>query len=200
MTETAPKDKKVEDIKKIAEETIKCPVRKALYYMEEFLSGPMCGKCFPCAMGSYEAKVRLINIVSGRGGDSDIHALKLIASHMLETSRCKRGKDTAEFMLEWLSGDAYAEHLKGRCLNMECKALMEYRIIPDECTVCGLCKDACKYNAIIGEKRVSHKSGYLPFEIRQIRCVKCGDCVDVCPEKAIEVVSVSSEKEKALAS
>ena len=32
------KEKKVEDIKKEAEATKKCPVNKALYYIEEFLA------------------------------------------------------------------------------------------------------------------------------------------------------------------
>jgi NADH-quinone oxidoreductase subunit F len=187
MTEV--KEKKTEEIKKEAEE-IRCPVKRALYYIEEFLSGPMCGKCFPCEFGSYEAKIILQNIIAGKGTESDLLALRKIADEMLEISRCKKGKDTAKFILEWMGTDAYKEHIEGRCPEKECKALIEYRIIPEKCIMCGLCQEACKDNAIIGEKKVSYRSGYLPFEIRQKRCTKCGECIKVCPVEAIEIIDV----------
>ena len=72
------KPKKVEDIKKEAEEK-HCPVQRSLYYIENFLSDSMCGKCFPCAYGTYEAKIRLKNIISGIGTDADFAILRRIA-------------------------------------------------------------------------------------------------------------------------
>lgn len=190
---TEQKEKKVEDIKKEAEAR-KCPVNKSLYYIEEFLAGPMCGRCFPCSLGSYEARVRLQNIVEGGGVEADLSALKRIANEMLEGSMCKKGKDTAKFILDWMSTDVYREHIEGKCPDMECLALIEYRIIPERCIMCGDCKDVCKYNAIIGEKKVTYLSGYLPFEIRQKRCIKCGDCIKVCPTEAIVIVDVKSKE------
>lgn len=190
---TEQKEKKLEDIKKEAEEK-KCHVQKALYYIDEFLSGPMCGKCLPCSLGSYEARVRLDNIVQGKGTEVDLYALKRIANEMLEGSICKKGKDTAKFILDWMSTDIYREHIEGKCPDMECLALIEYRIIPERCIMCGDCQEVCKYNAIMGEKKVTYLSGYLPFEIRQKRCVKCGDCIKVCPTNAIIIVDVK-EKE-----
>ncbi len=83
------KEVKTEDIKKAAEEK-KCPVQKALFYIEGFLEGPMCGKCFPCAFGSYEARTRLKSITEGKGTDADVAALRRIAEVMLESSRCKK--------------------------------------------------------------------------------------------------------------
>lgn len=192
MTEV--KEKKVDEIKKEAEE-IRCPVRRALYYTEEFLSGPMCGKCFPCALGAYETRVRLQNIVSGRGTEADLSAIRRISDEMLLTSRCKKGKDTAEFILEWMATDAFKEHIEGRCPERDCGAYIEYRIIPEACTLCGLCKDVCKDNAIMGEKKVPYRSGYLPFEIRQKRCTKCGECIKVCPSDAIEIIDIKAEEE-----
>lgn len=190
MTEV--KELKVEDIKKSAEEK-GCPVQKALYYITEFLSGPMCGRCFPCAMGSYEARIRLKNIVDGRGTETDLSALKKIAEEMVEGSLCKKGKDTAKFILEWMGTNVYEEHINGRCPSRDCVAFIEYRIIPEKCIMCGLCKDACKYDAILGEKKETYKSGYLPFEIRQKRCVKCGDCIKVCPAEAIIIVDIKEK-------
>lgn len=187
------KEKKVEEIKKEAE-VRKCPVSKALYFIEEFLVGPMCGKCFPCEMGVYEARIRLKDITEGKGSEEDIFAIKRIASDMLYSSRCKRGKDTASYILEWLETDVFNEHIIGRCPDRECSALQEYKIIPEDCVMCGLCQEACRYNAILGEKKKGYKSGYLPFEIRQKRCVKCGDCVPVCPTAAIVIADVKEEK------
>lgn len=188
MEEKEQKEKKVEDIKKEADEGIKCPVNKALYYITEFLAGPMCGRCFPCAMGSYEARIRLQNIVEGRGAEADLLVIKRIANDMLESSMCKKGKDTAKFIIDWINTDVYKEHIAGRCPDMECPAFIEYRIIPEKCIMCGECQDVCKYNAIIGEKKKPYQIGYLPFEIRQKRCVKYGDCIKVCPTEAIIIV------------
>ena len=195
MTEV--KEKKVEDIKKEADE-IKCPVSRALYYVDEFLAGPMCGRCFPCSMGTYEARERLKNIVSARGTEADIVSLRRISADMLEMSMCKKGKDTAKFVMDWLDAveadgaNVYMEHISGKCRWVECKAFIEYRIIPEKCILCGLCQEACKYNAIIGKKKTPYISGYKPFEIRQKRCVKCGDCLKVCPVEAVEIVNATA--------
>lgn len=193
--EKEQKEKKLEDIKKEAEEK-KCPVQKSLFFIHEFLSGPMCGRCLPCSLGSYEARIRLKSITEGTGTEDDILNLKRIAENMLEASMCKKGKDTAKFILEWMDKGVFQEHIQGTCPDAECLAFIEYRIIPDKCIMCDLCNEACKYGAIIGEKKKSYLSGYHPYEIRQKRCVKCGDCIKVCPTGAIIVVS-SKEREPA---
>jgi ferredoxin len=183
MTEI--KELKVEDIKKSAGEKA-CPVGAALYYVTEFLAGPMCGRCFPCAMGSYEARLRLQSIIDGKGSEADVTALKRIAAEMAEASMCKKGKDTAAFITAWINEGVFTAHVEGICPSGECLTFMEYRIIAGKCSACGLCKDACKHNAIIGEKSKPYRNDF-PFEIRQRRCAKCGECLTVCPEEAIIV-------------
>ncbi len=175
-----------------AVENIKCMVQKSQKFVEEFLSEPMCGKCHPCALGSYEALVRLKRISAGVGTQEDVAAIQRISDDMLESSRCIKGKDTAKFLLNALKTDAFRQHLDGHCEERECPSYIMYRVIPEKCVMCGLCQDACKYNAIVGQKKVSYRSGYLPFEIRQKRCVKCGDCLPACPYGAIEVVELKS--------
>jgi len=186
------KEVKVEDIKREAEAK-HCPVQKAMYYIEEFLADPMCGKCFPCSFGTYETKIRLKEILSGRGTEADIFSLKRIASEMIEASRCKKGKDTAKFILEWIDTGAFHEHIEGVCREKECLSFIEYKIVPEKCVMCGDCKVVCKYDAIIGEKRKPYLSGYLPFEIRHKRCTKCGECIKVCPTGAIEIVDIKDD-------
>lgn len=194
MTEV--KELRVEDIKAEAEKNIKCPVKKSLYYVTEFLEGPMCGRCFPCEMGSYELRVRLENIVNGNNSsEKDLEVIKRIAADMLEGSMCKKGKDTAKFINEWMDTDIFKEHIEGRCRDRECLAFIEYRIIPEKCTMCGLCLEACKDEAIMGEKAKPYLSGYLPFEIRQRRCTKCNECIKVCPVGAIVIVEAAKKIE-----
>jgi ferredoxin len=188
------KPKKVEDIKKETEER-RCPVQKSLYYIENFLADSMCGKCFPCAYGTYEAKIRLRDIISGIGSDADIAALRRIAEDMIESSRCKRGKDSATFLLEWMNNGSFTVHVEKKCPDRECLELTEYFIIPEKCIMCGECTNACKFAAIIGEKMKPYQSGYLPFEILQKRCTRCGECIKVCPTNAIEFHDFITEDE-----
>ncbi len=194
-TEKEQKEKKLEDLKKEADEK-KCPVQKSIYFIEEFLAGPMCGKCFPCSFGSYEARIRLKRVADGTAADADLASIKRIASNMIEASMCKKGKDTARFILENIDSKEFTEHLSGVCSSNECIEYRKYIIVPEKCTMCGICPDVCKDNAIIGEKRKSYLSGYLPFEIIQKRCTKCGECIKVCPTGAIIIVS-SKEREPA---
>jgi NAD-dependent dihydropyrimidine dehydrogenase PreA subunit len=200
MTEeslTGEKGKRIEDIRKEAEEKA-CAVQRVLYFLEEFLAGPMCGKCFPCSLGTAEARVRA-NRLSGQiegAGAGDIRALKRIGLNMMEGSFCKKGRDTGKFIVDTLSGSQgdVEQHISGVCAKKECPGLVEYVINPRLCTMCGKCSEVCKHRAVWGEKRVPYLSGYSPFEIRQKRCTKCGECVKVCPTGAIEVVSVLLEE------
>ncbi len=190
------KELKVEDIKGAAQAKA-CPVQKALHYVTGFLEGPMCGKCFPCSMGSFEARRRLENIAEGRGTGADESALRRIAGHMLEASMCKKGKDTARFILEWIEDGGFSAHVSSpgaaaRCPEKQCLGLIEFRVVPEKCSRCGVCKDACAHGAVFGEKRKPYLTGYPPFEIRQKRCVKCGDCLRACPEGAIEVADAAA--------
>jgi ferredoxin len=187
----------MEEVKEKADEK-KCATQKALTFIEEFLAEPMCGRCFPCSMGSYEARIRLKKLVGGSASEGDVEAVKKIAAVMREASMCKKGKDTAKYIQEEVDVNELAEHLAGVCSKSECTEYINYVIIPEKCTMCGDCLDACKDNAIIGEKKKTYLSGYLPFEIVQKRCTKCGECIKVCKYDAIKIVSARemSETEK----
>lgn len=189
----ATEDKTLEEIRTEADAKA-CAVQKVFHFIGQFLSGPMCGKCFPCAFGSYEAKVRTGRLISRSGhvDETDIAILSRIGSLMKDGSRCKKGKDTGRYITDVLTNaeEEFRAHLSGICPRKECGALMEYRINPDLCTLCGKCLKACKDDAILGEAKKPFLSGYFPFEIRQKRCTKCGECVKACPENAVEIRSV----------
>ncbi len=166
---------------------LSCPVRKVEYYIDAFLRELMCGKCFPCALGTSESSIILRDIISGNATHADIEALRRIAEMMLISSRCRKGRDTAQFMTEMLNVDAFAVHVSGRCPARECTSYSEYRIIPAKCIICGECQAVCRYHAVIGEKKVPYLSGYLPFLIVSKRCTRCGECLKICPNDAIIV-------------
>ncbi len=191
------KPKKLKDIRKEAEEKA-CAVQQVQYFVDEFLARPMCGKCYPCALGTGEAQIRLARFSRYQEDvdENDIDVLQRIATNMIQASLCKRGKDTGGFILEVLDNarDEFLQHIARTCPKKECKNLIEYVIIPELCNMCGECKNACRYNAVLGEERKSYFSGYPPFEIRQKRCTRCGECVDVCPTGAI-VVNSNTNKE-----
>ena len=71
-----------------------------------------------------------------------------------------KGKDTAKFLLEAMKSAAFERHLAGHCEDRECTALIMYRVIPEKCVLCGLCKDACRYFAVAGGK-----TGLLPLGV-----------------------------------
>ena len=185
---------KMEDVRARAEEK-ECPVQKSLVFLNEFLAGPMCGRCFPCSLGSYEARIRIRKLADGTAAGEDIAVVKKIASIMLGASMCKKGKDTAKFIIENIETGEYEKHLAGTCSTRECRNLIYYIIVPEKCTMCGLCQDVCKDNAITGEKRKPYLAGYLPFEIVQKRCTKCGECMKVCKYDAVRLVSVKEMAE-----
>ncbi len=168
-----------------------CPVQRAAYYVDEFLKELMCGKCFPCALGSAEASLILHDIIAGRTSGDVVRTLGRISDMMLVGSRCKRGRDTARVIADALRLDSFSRHLRGECPDRECSPLTLYRIIPERCTMCGQCQAVCRFNAIVGERRVPYVSGFLPFEIVPRRCTRCGECRKVCPEGAVEVCDMS---------
>jgi NAD-dependent dihydropyrimidine dehydrogenase PreA subunit len=196
-TVTEEKGKKLEDIRKEAEEKA-CPVQRILYYIDEFIAGPMCGKCYPCALGTQEAKIRLIRISQhlDNVSASDIDVLKRIGVQMVAGSFCKKGKDTGRFITEILtsSEEEFNQHISGACSQKECIIRTEYVINPDLCIQCGRCLEVCKYDAIISRRKKPFSSGYFPFEIRQKWCTRCGECVKVCPTEAIEVITYEIEE------
>ncbi len=173
--------------------TNECPVNKTKlalkhFYTDESKNG-MCSKCHPCKLGIYDAIQILDTIQAGKGEKRHVTILKRIAQDVKDGSMCKKGKDHADILSNFMA--IYAEdlcrHVKGICDDHECTSLITYDINADQCTMCGKCQEACPSSAIEGQKIELYKTGFTPFRIRQKRCTHCGECLAVCPEGAVFV-------------
>jgi NADH:ubiquinone oxidoreductase subunit F (NADH-binding)/uncharacterized Fe-S center protein/(2Fe-2S) ferredoxin len=186
----------IDEIRRDAEAK-SCSVQQALTFIQEFIEGPMCSRCYPCSLGTEEAKIRLIRLSQhlDEASEADIKALKRISAHMIEGSYCKKGRDTGRFLADKIASaeEEFRLHLAEICPKRECISSLEYVINPDLCISCGACAKRCKYNAVKGEIKES-PVGFLPFEIKRTECVRCGECVSVCPTGAIEVISRTKEE------
>lgn len=76
--------------------------------------------------------------------------------------------------------EEYEEHVRDKfCRAKRCQGLGMFRIRPEHCILCGLCKTACAFDAVV-ELRDR-------FYIDQDYCTKCKACYGVCPTQAIVV-------------
>lgn len=169
----------------------KCNVLLMLRHLEKFSDEKMCGKCYPCRIGTEDAIRILRRMVGGAGEEGDVDKLKAIASVMKAASFCKLGRDAGGALADSISEHRieYEQHISEKlCVQRECDGLITYRIVPYRCTMCGACKKVCEFDAIIGEEFLPYSTENLPYRIIPRRCRNCGICVSACPENAIEVV------------
>lgn len=168
-----------------------CAVLIALEFLRGFAEDKMCGKCLPCMLGVAQMVDILEAITKAEGKEEDIRMLEAISSAVVDTARCKLGKDAAGFILESLttSREEYEEHIDEKhCAKKSCEALINYSIIPERCTLCGVCKEVCPVDAVVGEKLIPYLSDNRPYYIKGKRCNRCGECLAVCEAGAIEIV------------
>lgn len=169
---------------------VRCSVRTALLFLEEFAGDKLCGKCSPCRLGTMQAIEILKRMSEGVGETGDLDLLLFISLRMEESSMCKHGRKVARELYESLKEFRleYERHVQEKqCPALECDRLITYRIIPQVCNMCGACKKICEFDAITGEPLIPYFTDNIPYRIREKRCRNCGRCLDVCPEGAIEV-------------
>jgi NADP-reducing hydrogenase subunit HndC len=77
--------------------------------------------------------------------------------------------------------DEYLAHVEDqRCPAGQCKDLIRYEVIEENCVGCTACARNCPVNCISGERKEVHF-------IDQSICIKCGACFDKCKFNAISV-------------
>lgn len=165
-----------------------CMVDVARYFIN-FLTDESCGKCVPCREGLEQMHKILTGITEGRGKESDIEQLEVLAETAREASLCALGKTGPNPFLSTYRyfKDEYDAHIKEkRCPALSCKELISYWIDPEKCKACLICMKECPDNAIIGAKKTIHV-------IDQDKCTNCGTCFEVCPSRFEAVIKLSGQ-------
>lgn len=158
-----------------------CMVAVAEYFLS-FCQSETCGKCPPCRVGTYQMLEILRRITSGRATAGDLDDLERIAGLVQASALCGLGNSAPNPVLTTLRyfHHEYEEHVfGGYCRAGECEGLGRYTIDDEACIACGLCKEACGYDAV-GETMDS-------YFIHQDYCERCRACRLACPVDAVRV-------------
>jgi len=158
-----------------------CMVAIARYFLA-FTQQESCGKCPPCRIGTYRMLQIMDRIVEGKGDPGDIERLQALGREIQETALCALGRTAPNPVLTTIRHfrEEYEAHIyEKRCPVSVCYSPGRYRILEEECLLCGLCQDVCKEDAIL--------TGRQRYTIDPDACIGCGRCRTVCPAEAIVV-------------
>lgn len=110
-------------------------------------------------------------VLSGKGGTGKTSLTGAFACLAKNMMLCDADVDAADLHLLMAPEILERTNFKGG---------NEAVINPDKCTGCGLCKELCRFDAVL---ETLEPQG---FTIDSIDCEGCGVCVDLCPEQAID--------------
>ena len=158
-----------------------CMVDTARFFTD-FSVDESCGKCVPCRVG-LKVMLNILNrITTGQGTMEDIDLLEQLGKHIKSSSHCGLGKSAPNPVLSTIRyfRNEYEAHIKEkRCPALVCTSLIKFRVDPEKCKMCGLCKKACPMEAITWEKKT-------PAVINVEKCIRCRSCIQACKFTAIE--------------
>ncbi|MDI6744233.1 MAG: NADH-ubiquinone oxidoreductase-F iron-sulfur binding region domain-containing protein [Thermodesulfovibrionales bacterium] len=165
-----------------------CMVDVAKYFLS-FCKSESCGKCPPCRIGTYQMLEILERITTGKGEAGDIEKLTAIGEKVKESALCGLGNSAPNPVLTTIKyfRDEYEEHIHDKyCRAKACSGLGVFSIDSEQCFLCGLCKQACAFDAV--------KETSRSFFIDQDYCTKCKACYIACPIGAVKVNKASKHQ------
>ena len=160
-----------------------CMVSVAKFYLD-FTVEESCGKCSPCRVGNKRLYELLDKITKGQGNMDDLDKLRNLSEVIKDTSLCGLGQTSPNPVLSTLDNfyDEYIAHVtEQKCFAGQCKDLIRYEIIPENCVGCTACARNCPVNCISGERKQVHF-------IDQSLCIKCGACMEKCKFNAVTII------------
>lgn len=159
-----------------------CMVDMARFFLD-FTQKESCGKCTFCRIGTKRMLEILTRICQGGGQEGDIEKLQELAYQIKDSSLCGLGQTAPNPVLTTIKyfRDEYEAHIRDKkCPAKNCKQLLTYKVIPENCTGCTVCAKNCSVDAIVGNRKEVHF-------IEQEKCIKCGVCFTKCKFEAISV-------------
>ncbi len=158
-----------------------CMVDVAKYFLS-FTQSESCGKCPPCRIGTYQMLQILEKITAGHGEHGDIEKLINLGKLIQKGSLCGLGQSAPNPVLSTIKyfRNEYEDHIYDNyCRANVCSGMGVFVINQAECIRCGLCKQACAFDAVTETREIYH--------IDRAYCTQCKACYSVCPVRAVKI-------------
>ena len=157
-----------------------CPVDMALRIAAAARS-ESCGRGTMCRDGINQLYHIISDIAEGKGKAEDTLLLKELCDIIAVAADCELAEQAAvriKLSLELYAEEWSAHIIRRRCAALICKEFYTMHILPEKCSGCCACSEACPESCIAGGEGLIHV-------IDNDRCTRCGRCLSPCKADAV---------------